>query len=195
MLPEKKQDSDQTKTAFASLTAGLLARKGEAHPAPAHLDGVSLHAHGTPEFAKASQTATAPSDPPVPAPAAQPTRPHALPSRQVKGAGQGDTLPHPNGKALRGQAPAPRPEGAEDEGCCKWSLPDSAMKPLPPGQRHSVGLRIDDERLHKVKILAARAGSSNQKVLLAALDHYLEATIAQLSRECPCLARSFQDDK
>ena len=28
---------------FASLTAGLLARKGEASPASAHLDGMSIH--------------------------------------------------------------------------------------------------------------------------------------------------------
>lgn len=145
MYAQKKSDNDAARPAFASLTAGLLARKGEAHPAPAHLDGVSLHAKRAEEYESAQEVSNV--------------------------------------------VPAPKQDVAPD-GCCNWSLPDKAMEPLPPGQRHSMGLRLDDERLRRVKILAARAGASNQKVMLAALDHYLTHMSQTLAAECPCLARS-----
>ncbi len=159
MQAQKKENRDAVRPAFASLTAGLLARKGEAHPAPAHLDGVSFHAKSAEEFA--SEAAEAASD--------------ARAAGQKKD-GQPDKAAPPVAKAAHG--------------CCAWTLPESALVPLPPGQRHSMGLRLDDERLRKVKILAARAGVSNQKVMLAALDDYLSHMTETLAAECPCLARS-----
>ncbi len=161
MLAQKKNGHDSAPAAFASLTAGLLARKGEAHPASAHLDGVSLHAKSAGELTPVEVQV-----PPAPEP-----HPAAAQAELAK-------------SAVSAEAHLGR------DGCCAWSLPPSVMEPLPPGQRHSVGLRVDDERLRRVKILAARAGASNQKVILAALDHYLAHMSETLATECPCLARS-----
>jgi hypothetical protein len=36
--------------------------------------------------------------------------------------------------------------------------------------------------------------TTNQKVLLAALDHYLAYACDVLASECPCLARSFRGE-
>ncbi len=73
-------------------------------------------------------------------------------------------------------------------------LPRAVTEPLPEGAKATVRTRLDPERVRKLKILAARMGTTNQKVMLAALDHYIDYACEVLAAECPCLARSMSED-
>jgi len=169
---------------FASLTAGLLARKGEASPASAHLDGVSIHSHGVdlePLEELAGEPAPAPAQESSPAPVAE------LRAYQPKP----PKTPDPEEQRRRASARASEAVA----GCCDLDLPKAVVEHMPEGPRSTVTTRLDPERVRKLKILAARMGTSNQKVMLAALDHYLEYACEVLAAECPCLARSINGDK
>ncbi len=192
---------------FASLTAGIMARKGEASPAPAHLDGVSLHTHGVARQPDVPRPPVyhEPDPEPVLAPVG-PVEPVAQveePEREPVEAREGPPEP-----ALE---PVMEPELKEDEkpfstpelrkkahrkatlssgDCCELPLPTAVTQTLPQGAKARVITRLDPERVRKLKILAARMGTSNQKVMLAALDHYLEYACEVMAAECPCLARS-----
>jgi len=173
---------------FASLTGGIMARKGEAAPAPAHLDGVSIHSHGVvrdqdierPSFEEprpadyqpaAPREAYVPEDEPRPVEEVRPGRMAAKEARR---------------RAVR------RANLAGGD-CCEIPLPKAVTSVLPEGPKSTVTTRIDMERVRKLKILAARMGTTNQKIMLAALDHYLEFVGEELAVECPCLARSMAD--
>lgn len=217
---------------FASLTAGLMARKGEAVPAPAHLDGVSIHSHGVARQPQSvaeqelSQTAAAPqfaNAAPEPAPVERPQAPYGtrhvprVPQVATEPAPQSEPQPEPAPRfepVLRETTAAPRPlvdepvpppaeilqrraerlatVGTGD--CCALPLPAAVTETLPPGPYAKVTTRLDRERVRKLKILAARMETTNQKILLAALDHYLNYACDVLATECPCLARSLRED-
>ncbi len=172
---------------FASLTAGLMARKGEAMPAPAHLDGVSIHSHGV-----VAQPMTA-ADQQLALPAQQPLFPAGLPSAMHTSAAPPLTLPQASefdsGDAeLRRRARRHATEANGD--CCDLPLPRAVVETLPEGPYSKVTSRLDPERVRKLKILAARMSTTNQKVMLAALDYYLDFATEVLAKECPCIARS-----
>lgn len=184
---------------FASLTAGLMARKGEAMPAPAHLDGVSIHSHGVarqPQSAadqELTQTAQAPlfaDANPAPAPVAPPQPAFDEATPQVRPLSD-EPVPPP-AEILQRRAERLATVGTGD--CCALPLPAAVTETLPPGPYAKVTTRLDRERVRKLKILAARMETTNQKVLLAALDHYLAYACDVLASECPCLARSLRED-
>ncbi len=161
---EKSEKNGQSM--FASLTAGLMARKGEAAPASAHLDGIALHSHGV--------VAEPLSD--MERDLSDPQEPRAATVQQLRR------------RALRRATVA-----AGD--CCEMPLPRAVTEPLPEGHKSTVTNRLDPERVRKLKILAARMGTTNQKVMLAALDYYLDYACDVLAGECPCLARSLAEDR
>ena len=219
---------------FASLTAGLMARKGEAVPAPAHLDGVSIHSHGVARQPQSiaeqelSQTTAAPlfenaapEPAPKPAPVERPQAPYGtrhvprVPQGTVEPAPQPEPEPTPRFEPEAHEATAaPRPLADEPVpppveilqrraerlatvgtgDCCALPLPAAVTETLPAGPYAKVTTRLDRERVRKLKILAARMETTNQKVLLAALDHYLDYACDVLASECPCLARSLRED-
>ncbi len=167
----QEKESKNGQSVFASLTAGLMARKGEAAPAPAHLDGVPIHSHGV---------------------AREPTHsavPDFLPPRDMSHPDEPTAAAR---QAQRHHAIRRATVGMGD--CCELSLPAAVLEPLPAGHKSTVTTRLDPERVRKLKILAARMGTSNQKVMLAALDYYLDYACEVLAAECPCLARSLRED-
>jgi len=190
---------------FASLTAGLMARKGEASPAPAHLDGVSIHSHGVARVPETEQEQSLaqpareqlftgnPYHQPVPRPDALFGKVH-LPTRAREQ--QRPSVDEPqvvvDEEAQRHRAERRATTSTGD--CCALALPFAVTETLPPGPYAKVVTRLDKERVRKLKILAARMETTNQKVLLAALDHYLDYACDVLARECPCLARSMRED-
>lgn len=169
---------------FASLTAGLLARKGEAAPASAHLDGVSIHSHGV-DLSVPQQQLPDPAPLPLPEPSDE--------SRAEVRNFRPEPPKEPDHDELRRRAQARAAEAVA--GCCELELPEAVVENMPEGPRSTVTTRLDPERVRKLKILAARMGTSNQKVMLAALDHYLEYACDVLAAECPCLARSIKGEE
>jgi len=212
-----------TSSSFASLTAGLMARKGEAAPAPAHLDGVSIHSHGVAREPQSvaeqglSQTAREELFPGGATAAAQAMEEHLRTLASSMSHPVPDASPQPpvgNAPAQARDLPAgDRPEDMEPTpvpeevllkranrkatistgDCCALPMPRAVMEKLPEGPYAKVTTRLDRERVRKLKILAARMETTNQKVLLAALDHYLDYACDVLASECPCLARSLNE--
>jgi len=182
---------------FASLTAGLMARKGEAVPAPAHLDGVALHSHGVAREPlsvadqQIEQPAQAPLFPPVPS-NDDVGEPPQYGSHHVACEVHYEDAPEAIPEEVLRERAARRATANQGD-CCALPLPPAVTETLPPGPYAKVTTRLDKERVRKLKIIAARMGASNQKVLLAALDHYLDYAVEVLASECPCLARSFTD--
>jgi len=208
---------------FASLTAGLMARKGEAAPAPAHLDGVSIHSHGVAREPQSvaeqslSQIVREALFPGGAAAAAQAMEEHLRALSSSASFSGSDTPSQP----LFGKVPAQArdlPEGERPEDleltpvpeevllkranrkatvstgdCCALPMPRAVTEKLPEGPYAKVSTRLDRERVRKLKILAARMETTNQKVMLAALDHYLDYACDVLASECPCLARSLNE--
>jgi len=173
---------------FASLTGGIMARKGEAAPAPAHLDGVSIHSHGVVrehEIERPSFEQPDPVTPPAPV-----AREAYVPEVEVEA--ETEVLPG-RMAAKEARRRAVRRANLAGGDCCEISLPKAVTSILPEGPKSTVTTRIDMERVRKLKILAARMGTTNQKIMLAALDHYLEFVGEELAAECPCLARSMAD--
>jgi len=222
---ENEKSGGKVASSFASLTAGLMARKGEASPAPAHLDGVSIHSHGVerePLTYADRQYTQAPHErlfqpprpvsslnelqgPPTPAPSPEPTVPQPQEAEAVA-----EPAPEPVTEPVQARGvPAPdEPEPVPEEvlkaraarlatvsqgDCCALPMPPAVTETLPPGPYAKVTTRLDRERVRKLKIIAARMETTNQKVLLAALDHYLDYACNVLASECPCLARSLKD--
>jgi hypothetical protein len=213
---------------FASLTAGLMARKGEAVPAPAHLDGVSIHSHGVarepqsvaeqnlaatireqlisgaalqpqpaadpaptfvePQSSEPVEAFQAPQTPQSP----EAPRSFKSPVSPEQGERSFEDQPAPVSEDVLRERAARRATAATGD-CCALPLPTAVTEPLPPGPYAKVTTRLDKERVRKLKIIAARMGTSNQKVLLAALDHYLDYACDVLASECPCLARSMKE--
>ena len=171
---------------FASLTGGIMARKGEAAPAPAHLDGVSIHSHGVVREQELSRPELNYNEPPAQSEPAAVVAPVAREPEPVQSLDQG-----PNRlTAKEARRRAIRRANLAGGDCCELPLPDAVTQVLPGGPRATVTTRLDPERVRKLKILAARMGTSNQKIMLAALDHYLEFVSEELAATCPCLARS-----
>jgi hypothetical protein len=56
--------------------------------------------------------------------------------------------------------------------------------------RTRLSLRVDDERLRRIRLAAAHLGGNGQSLLIAALDHYLDRVMPVLiNGPCPCLER------
>ncbi len=164
-VASQEKSGKNVQSMFASLTAGLMARKGEAAPAPAHLDGVAIHSHGVAR------------------------EPLSVAERDLSHTQEPAPVTH---NQLRRRATRRATVATGD--CCELPLPRAMTEPLPEGHKSTVTTRLDPERVRKLKILAARMGATNQKVMLAALDHYLDYACEVLASECPCLARSMAED-
>jgi hypothetical protein len=150
-----------SKPKFASLTAGLLARKGEAAPAaPAH--GFAL-LRG---FTRAPESA--------PAPEPNIFREERLPPVRRDCV---EALPPESARAHKESAPQRFRIVAEPAASLPHTvalrLPDGAHAPRP--HRTAVTVRLDEARYLRLKLTGARFHRTNQDLLTAALDHYLGA--------------------
>lgn len=253
----QRKAGGSTSPSFASLTAGLMARKGEAVPAPAHLDGVSIHSHGVqrepqsvadrnlaatireqlmhgklgggspegynpeptlmpePTAERSQELASDPASEPDPnvEQFSAPQAPKAPEADAAPALFQPGAAPvHKARKAPREEPPhVEEPEEALPEevlrsratrrattamgDCCALPLPAAVTETLPPGPYAKVTTRLDRERVRQLKLLAARMETTNQKVMLAALDYYLDFARTVLAKECPCLSKSLNEDK
>lgn len=190
---KRANGSGKSGTMFASLTGGIMARKGEAAPAPAHLDGVSIHSHGVVREQELSRPELSYDDPRIVYSEQEPVQAR----EQEPDPGPDSVLDtesietRPNRlSAKEARRRAIRRANLAGGDCCELPLPPAITQVLPDGPRSTVTTRLDPERVRKLKIVAARMGTSNQKVMLAALDHYLDFVSEELAAECPCLARS-----
>lgn len=155
---------------FASLTAGLLARKGQARPAIRHaptavdLAPQSVWAGQTPSASRLAPAPTADridvgTAPDLPAP-----RSSAEPEPAIEPAAAEASAPR-----------APEPAGPRDE------------QAPPVGGRSAFTLRLDPDRHLKLRLACAHRNISAQQMVTAALDAWLaEHAPALPDRACPC---------
>ena len=148
-----------TKRPFAPLTAGLLARKGEAVPAGAHFS-----VEGSMPSRSVARSERRPS------PAAKTSAPASSAKPAATGA---------NGKTAKASAVP---------GCSSSCTPMTVVKrPRGAGQRAAMTLRLDEVRHFCLKIAAARTRRTSQDILMSALDFYLAALSKDELAGCNCL--------
>lgn len=160
------------KVRFASLTAGLLARKGEAHPAAESVSAMAGHAHSvkplgllrephplqSPEMSLQDEldwmTSTGPSLSPPQAPGSPPRL---------------RTVPH----ASRAEAPSTE-VNALLKRIGKAPVRHAETDPSP-ARRVAVTVRLDEARYLRLKLTGLRLHRTSQDLLTKALDAYLTA--------------------
>ncbi|OLF80808.1 hypothetical protein AWH62_13885 [Maricaulis sp. W15] len=173
---------------YASLHAGLLARKGEASPAiPSPLGPTSYtdqpqrrdidpprpenqpreqQCHNTPLFARKR--------PPLPADAAPPPR-HAP-----------DT-----GSGTPGQQASETPASASPPGgCCSGAAPPNPPRPLPGPDaplEHRTAVRLTAEQKRRLGTVSVQMSWSQQRILAIALDEWLDRLCETGMKNCACL--------
>lgn len=74
----------------------------------------------------------------------------------------------------------------EFEDLCSGTCTLADDEPLPPGKYRFV-IRLDAEQRRRVRILAAKKNISNQEVIAAAIDNYLEEISAGPMSRCGCM--------
>ncbi len=151
---------------FASLTSGLLARKGAAQPA------MATHSGGNPRMA-AIET-------PPPAPAEPPFRPTAILAR----AGYTTEAPPPR------PAPAPvhaAPHAAEPacSGSSACAVGD-ASGAADPARRFHVSVRLRQSHFVRLKIASAQLRKPSQDIVADALSAYFRLLDPKLFGDCAC---------
>lgn len=167
---------------YASLHAGLLARKGEASPA--------LHS----AFAGASYV-----DAPAPEPRDPGERRDAtgadLPERALllRKAPAFDAAGAPAREPAHDPAPdtpavQPLPADAAARGCCEGAEVTWPADPHAGIDRlHRVEARLTAEQKRRLLTVAVQSGHSQQRILSDALDAWLDALCAGDMKECACL--------
>jgi hypothetical protein len=159
-----------TKTKFAALTAGLLARKGEAVPsahaaftlASAYDEAAHLHQH----------------------PAQRPASPHDLGALIERARPQGvPAIVHAEPlQPTRHEPPAPSAPKVVPV-TPRFGLRNVAPPKLPehhaPQHRRAVSVRLDDARYLRLKLAGWRFQRTSQDILTRALDAYLTAIGAE----------------
>lgn len=160
---------------FATIHSGLLARKGEAMPAmSSHL---AVYTDGPPPTA-GGDTGAGRRD--VAQPEGLPliaTKTHDEPwfGRREPGDDTPVRLAAPFVAEVDGRAETAgeHPHGHGNR---------------PPGGRYKLTLRLDVERRRRLRIVAAQHDRSLQRVLVDALDKYLDGLCACSMKDCACLA-------
>ena len=161
---------------YASLTAGILARKGEAEPTATPFADQLLTRVGAPSPDLRGLTAMA-------------GHAHVEPGYQKQ---QGLRPPTP--KALEpapsafGRRPVPPPDSVEEDetaesqcGACPGPSPEDAAK------TYHVNLRLKRMRFVKLKLSAALLRRPVQDIVAEALDDWFETLPADVLGDCACL--------
>lgn len=142
----------------ASLTSGLLARKGAALPAGPHVNGLDAMANDLARDLAASRPVR--HDPPTPVSITPP--PPATPPMAVQ--------------------PVPPPSSAADS--VKPVKPRAAAG---SSGKAALTVRLDPERHFKLRLLSAHTNHSSQQIMIDALDAYISEHGADISPHmCAC---------
>lgn len=190
----------------ASLTAGLLARKGHARPAirpqqvAADYDlGMSAPAP-TPNRARArlviSERETLPIPPADSSPVAAVQA--EIAERLAAAAVVDEVAP----VAVTAPVVADEPVAVAEPVAAAASAPAAIAAEVAPRPRAERGskpksaftLRLDGERHLKLRLLSAHKHKSSQALLIEALDHYLAASAADLPAANTCVCRAIAQD-
>lgn len=154
---------------FASLTAGLLARKGEAHPASTATFPEDMLVRSRQGWTSPWQEKT---EAGKPAPASVPEPPTLK---------QAEPQPKPQ--------PQPRQESA-DEPCmhaqaCQWGdAPTAAPDPL---KRFHVSVRLKRGHYIRLKLASAQLHKPSQEIIAEALADWYARQDESLFGQCACL--------
>jgi len=179
---------------FASLTAGLLARKGEAQPAASGFsrdmtNSLSAAAEGPSEPPKASVGETG-NEP------AKEAAPRAGLRRRSVAEVLGQAKQSEDKEAAR---PTSKPP-AEDQDPCAEACPDTvaaepsgAEPPYSEPKRTTVSVRLEASNYIKLRLAAAHLGKTQAEVIGAALELYLRALEPHLTTQCACLRKRLFD--
>lgn len=180
---------------FAPLTAGLLARKGEAHPASAmaladDLGPQAYHLTRTPMPVRATVHAVAAREPGLFGSLSE--RMAALRDRLVGANVLDEESPAP---AARAEAPAPEePAGPP---AAVVAAPAEAPAPAercptcpgdgPDERRFHVSIRLKRSRYLRLKLAAATMHRPSQEIIGEALDAYFTQLDPAVLGSCPCM--------
>lgn len=179
---------------FASLSSGLLARKGTAQPA------MASHAGGNPrifhEEPAAEPAAVAP-PPPPPSPAAVAAKGEALfrPNAQLARAGFSfESAPPPAPATPPRPEPlrSPLPPRATEQGggcgqpaaACGLANPAAA----DPARRFHVSVRLKQSHFVRLKIASAQLRKPSQDIIGEALTAYFRTLDPRVFGDCACAA-------
>jgi len=174
-----------SKGSYVSLTAGLLARKGEAVPATTSFEGehiVSAHSHRRP-LSSTSLT---------PARSAWTDANFVLRHEESQNGNESTADAGPQAVHHGHDEPQP-PESASREEHrpeeCEPCVPLAALASGDDGigRRSSVTFRLDATRYLCLKMAGAKLGRTNQDILTAALDMYLKSLADDALGDCTCL--------
>jgi hypothetical protein len=159
---------------YASLNAGILARKGEAAPAATPLADLQLTRVGAPSPDLRGLTA-------------MPGHQHVEPG-YAKHHGVKPPAPTPIDSAVFGRRPVAPPEPVEDEeqtdnhcSACPGPSPEDAAK------TYHVNLRLKRMRFVKLKLSAALLRRPVQDIVAEALDDWFEKLPRDVMGDCACL--------
>lgn len=166
---------------FASLTSGLLARKGEAEPASTPFADqllTRIGAHG-PEL----REHVAEMEPPPPAPVL--TKPRPAFALQSSAFGRRPVSPQ---TLMLEHYPTAEHGGDEDaESVCQ---PCIAPAGDDPGKTFHVNLRLKRQRFVKLKLSAALLRRPAQDIVSEALDQWFDKLPPDVLGDCACMRSS-----
>ncbi len=178
---------------FASLSAGLLARKGAAQPAMAttfggdprpefDLEPAHPHRHPAPELMRAAPAA------PLPPPPVRREEPAAL--RPVPRPALAPAFERPRVVAVSAApapAPGPEPQLAPAEPCgVAAGCGASEAAPVDPSRRFHVSVRLKQSHFVRLKIAAATLRKPSQDIVGEALSLYFKTLNPDMFGDCAC---------
>lgn len=173
-----------SKTKFASLHSGLLARKGQAEPAiPSALPHIAYTDNPPPEYS---------SEQPVPAvrrtAQEKPDEPNPkqilkLDTRRLNQEIE-TAFPHSEQRVYEAVQETPCACGPAAD-----NLKEETGRRPKKKQKYQVSLRISAEQRRRLRTVAAQLGVSNQQVLQDALSSHLDRLGQSELKTCRCLAR------
>lgn len=199
---------------FASLSSGLLARKGTAQPA------MTSHSGGNPRFFQEEAPEPPAAAPPPPPVAAQPVRPVAAPMQPAAPRPAGPPASTPVAAPREAFAPAarlaragyafesappppsaaPRPEvlkpslpprGPETGGGCGQPAAACAVANSAngdPARRFHVSVRLKQSHFVRLKIASAQLRKPSQDIIGEALTAYFRKLDPNVFGDCACAA-------
>ncbi|WP_297732683.1 hypothetical protein [uncultured Maricaulis sp.] len=179
---------------YASLHAGLLARKGEASPAiPSPLGQVS--------YTDLPQRRDI--DPPRPENLAREdddTRSSLIARKTASPAGKPAPVAHPASESGSGPSARRRRETPASAsplgGCCSGGAAPNIPPPLPGPDaplEHRATVRLTAEQKRRLGTVSVQMNWSQQRVLAIALDEWLDRLCANEMRNCACLQARVPD--
>ncbi|MDF1768521.1 hypothetical protein [Maricaulis sp.] len=172
---------------YASLHAGLLARKGEASPAlPSPLGQVSYT--DLPQ-----RRDIEPTRPENLASETRETRQSLIARKTASPAGKPAPVAHPASDSGSGPSLGRRPEtsvsASPQGGCCSEGVtPSPPPLPGPDGPlAHRATVRLTAEQKRRLGTVSVQMNWSQQRILAIALDEWLDRLCANEMSNCACL--------